>query len=194
MVNLTKTGKKVKYVGTEEFVNVATGEVEEFQVTKIEDRDYNFTKVWMRNFITTLEIIGNQKTKFCYWIIDNINRENQLIGTQRQLAERSGLSLQTVNTTIGLLMDADFLRKTSASVYTVNPDIVFKGTRGSRLNVLNQYYAAPREFLSDEAKLQNVMNSIKRLETQAAALRANIEARQQNEAHKDNDKPEEGVA
>lgn len=194
MVNLNKTGKKVKYVGTEEFVNVATGEIEEFQVTKIEDRDYNFTKVWMRNFIATLEIIGNQKTKFCYWIIDNINRENQLIGTQRQLAERSGVSLQTVNTTIGLLMDADFLRKTSASVYTVNPDIVFKGTRGSRLNVLNQYHAAPREFLSDEAKLQNVLSSIERLETQAAALRANIEARQQDEAHKDNDKPGEGVA
>ena len=113
-----QTSKKVKFVGTEQFINTATGELTEMQVTSIEDRDFNFTKIWMKNFIATMDIVGNQKTRFCYWIIDHLNRDNILIGTQRKLSEKSGISLQTVNLTMKLLMDADFLRKQSSGVYS----------------------------------------------------------------------------
>ena len=77
------TKNKVKVIGTEQYINVATGELEEMQVTTIEERDYNFTKIWMKNLILTMDIVGNQKTKFCFWLIDHLNRDNILIGTQR---------------------------------------------------------------------------------------------------------------
>ena len=77
------TSKKVKYKGVQSFINASTGEVQEFVVTDIEDRDFNFTKVWMRNFVNQLEIIGNQKTKICFWIIDNLNKENEIAMTYR---------------------------------------------------------------------------------------------------------------
>ena len=35
------TKNKVKVIGTEQYINVATGELEEMQVTTIEERDYN---------------------------------------------------------------------------------------------------------------------------------------------------------
>ena len=56
------TTKKVKVIGRQDYINVETGELESFDVTRIEDRDFNFTKVWMRNFISALDIVGNQKT------------------------------------------------------------------------------------------------------------------------------------
>ena len=39
------TTKRVKVVGTEEYINTRTGELEQMQVTSIEDRDFNFTKM-----------------------------------------------------------------------------------------------------------------------------------------------------
>ena len=119
------TTKRVKVVGTEEYINTRTGELEQMQVTSIEDRDFNFTKMWMKNFISTLDIVGNQKTRLCFWIIDHVDKENRLIGTYRTIASQSGMSLDTVRITMKLLMDADFMRKAQNGVYVINPNLVF---------------------------------------------------------------------
>lgn len=168
------TKKKVKYVGTEQYINARTGELEEMQVTSIEDRDFNFSKVWMRNFISTLDIVGNQKTKLCFWIIDHLNRDNKLIGTYRIIADESGISLDTVRVTMKILLDADFMRKQQNGVYIVNPDIVFKGSRTGRMNVLNQYSVSEHVEMTDEEKLANLMDSINKLLKQADTLKEKI--------------------
>ncbi len=167
-----RTSKKVKYVGTQQFLNTATGEIEDFQVTSIEERDFNFSKVWMRNFIATLDLVGNQKTKLAFWIIDNVNKENQLIATLRSMSDATGMSLETVRKTMSILQGADFLRKSANGVYVVNPDIVFKGTRNARINILNTYkelgYEEPK--VSDEQKISNLQHSIEFLQDQLNQL------------------------
>lgn len=167
-----RTSKKVKYVGTQQFLNTATGEIEDFQVTSIEERDFNFSKVWMRNFVATLDLVGNQKTKLAFWIIDNVNKENQLIATLRSMSDATGMSLETVRKTMSILQGADFLRKSANGVYVVNPDIVFKGTRNARINILNTYkelgYEEPK--VSDEQKISNLQHSIEVLQDQLNQL------------------------
>lgn len=160
-----QTQKKTKVVGTQQFINVNTGEVEDFQVTSVEERDFNFHKVWMKNFINTLEIVGNQKTKLCFWIIDNLNKENQLCMTYRQIAEKANMSLDTVRVTMKLLLEADFLRRINMGCYVVNPDILFKGTRNGRLNVLTIYNDAekqkqPEYEMSTDEKIESLQNTI----------------------------------
>ena len=44
------TGKKVKVIGTEEYINTNTGEIEEMQVTTIEERDL------MEKIYTTMDL------------------------------------------------------------------------------------------------------------------------------------------
>lgn len=171
---MAQTTKKVKYIGTEQYINARTGELEEMQVTSIEDRDYNFSKVWMRNFIATLDIVGNQKTKLCFWIIEHVNKQNVLIGTMRSISKESGISLETVRKTMSILLDADFLRRVQNGVYIINPDIVFKGSRSGRMNVLNQYNLTARVELTDEEKLSNLMDSITKLLQQAEVLKEKI--------------------
>lgn len=173
------TTKRVKVVGTEEYINTRTGELEQMQVTSIEDRDFNFTKMWMKNFISTLDIVGNQKTRLCFWIIDHVDKENRLIGTYRTIAIQSGMSLDTVRITMKLLMDADFMRKAQNGVYVINPNLVFKGTRNARMNVLNQFTSAEYVPLSDEERLDNLMASIAALTHRADELRRTIEKRNQ---------------
>lgn len=166
-----QTQKKLKVVGTQQFVNVKTGEIEDFQVTSVEERDFNFHKVWMKNFINTLEIVGNQKSKLCFWIIDNLNRDNQLCMTYRQIAEKTHISLDTVRVTMKLLLEADFLRRVNQGCYVVNPDIIFKGSRTGRLNVLNTYTDAEKH----EASEVSVDDKIKSLQATIASLTEALE-------------------
>lgn len=155
-----QTTKKVKFIGTQTFINAETGEIQEMQVSNIEERDFNFHKVWMRNFIATLDLVGNQKTKVAFWVIDNLNKDNQLIATYRAIAEKCNVSLPTVNETMGILLHADFLRKVSNGCYMVNPDVVFKGEKGKRLNILNQYQDAEHVEMSDTEQLESILHNI----------------------------------
>lgn len=134
------TEKKVKIIGQEQYIRAGTGEVEEFQVINIEDRDFNFHKLWLGHIINSLELIGNQKTKLAFWIIEQLDYENKLCMTQRQIAEKSGISLQTVARTMKALQECNFIQAINQGCYRVNPNVIFKGTRGNRLNVLYKYH------------------------------------------------------
>lgn len=179
---MATTTKKVKVIGQEQYINATTGLVETFTVTSIEERDFNFTKVWMRNFIATLDIVGNRKTKLCMWIIDNIDKNNMLVGTLRDIADRAGVSLETARVTIDILLDADFLRRKSQGLYILNPDIVFKGTKGQRMNILNQYQETERTPMTPEEKLQHIEESIQHLSEQAAKLKRIIDQQNRDSA------------
>lgn len=135
----SSTTKKVKVIGTEQWANTRTGEIEDFQVVKLEDRDFDFHKVWLQAIINSMDMLGNQKIRLAFWIIEHLNKENQLVMNQRQIAEKSGISLKTVSVTMKTLMDSNFLRKINNGAYCVNPDVLFKGNRYNRLNILLQY-------------------------------------------------------
>ena len=182
------TARKVKVVGTQEYLS-SDGELVTMQVTNIEERDFNFTKIWMKNFIATLDLIGNKKSKVAYWIIDNLNRDNQIIMTQRQLAKQIGVSYPVVNETIKALQDANFLKQKSIGVYIINPDIMFKGTRNGRINILNVYEDINKDKIkiNKQDKLNNLLITISKLQVEANKLQKEIQE------NKDEDLKEEKV-
>ena len=49
------------------------------------------------------------------------------------------MSTKTVSTTIKALVESNFLNKINSGAYRVNPDVLFKGGKDNRLNVLLQY-------------------------------------------------------
>lgn len=145
MVKQKQTTKKVKVVGTQQYINATDGTVEDFQVMRIEERDFNFHKVWLEHIISSLDLIGNQKTRLAFWIVDHLDKENKLTMTYRQIAEKSGISLDTVRVTMKSLMDSNFLERINQGAYRVNPDVIFKGGKTDRMNVLYQYQNVKRE-------------------------------------------------
>lgn len=140
-----QTTKKVKVVGTQQYINATDGTVEDFQVMKIEERDFNFHKVWLEHIINSLDLIGNQKTKLAFWIIDNLDKENKLTMTYRQISEKSGISLDTVRVTMKSLIESNFMERINQGAYRVNPDVIFKGGKTDRMNVLYQYHNTKEE-------------------------------------------------
>ena len=136
---MANTTKKVKVIGTRKYINQDSGEIEDFQVVNIEERDFNFHKIWLNHIINSLDLIGNQKTRLAFWIVDNLDKENKLTMTYRQISEKSGISYQTVSRTMKSLIEGNFLHQINQGAYRINPNIIFKGTRYGRLNVLYQY-------------------------------------------------------
>ncbi|EEW4296007.1 TPA: replication/maintenance protein RepL [Escherichia coli] len=137
MANTTR--KKVKIVGKKQYLDPATGEVSDFQVINIEERDANFHKIWLSNVIQSLDLIGNQKIRFAFWLMDQANKDNEITLTLRQMSELSKISLETVRLTVKSLIESDFLRRKNMGVYQINPNSIFKGGNGNRLNVLFSY-------------------------------------------------------
>lgn len=136
---MRRTTKKTKVIGTETYINESTGELKEMQVITVEDRDFNFEKLWLSNILDAIEDLGNQKIKLAFWIISRRNSDNLFIMTQREIAKQTGMALQTVNDTLKILTENDILRKVQIGVYQVNPKVIFKGSRCNRLNVLIEY-------------------------------------------------------
>lgn len=178
MSDAMNTSKKVKVIGTQSYVNADTGELVEMQVTSVEERDFNFSKVWMRSFLTTLDLVGNAKTKTAYWIIDNLDRENQLTYTYRQIADAMGVSLDTVNATMKALLQADFLRRKNQGCYIVNPNVIFKGTRSGRMNVLTQFGALTKDKpaeITPQEKYDQLVSSAQALLAEAEKIKAKMD-------------------
>lgn len=167
------TSKKVRVVGTKRYINPETGEFEDMQVTSIEERDFNFTKVWMQSFISSLELVGNKKLKIAFWIIDNLTKENLLTKTYRQIAESTNTSLETVSQTMQILLEVDFIRRINQGCYQINPNILFNGPRNARLNVLQTYtstaHITPK---TKKEKLADVDAAIKELNATRASILA----------------------
>ena len=68
-----------------------------------------------------------------------LDKENKICMTFRQIADASGMSYQTVYRTMNALIESDFLVRINQGSYRVNPDVLFKGGKNDRLNVLIKY-------------------------------------------------------
>lgn len=160
-----QTTKKQKFVGYKELQDPQTGEVYPMQMNVIEDRDFNFHKVWLQHLINGLDEISNQKLRLAFWIIDNLNKENQLIMTQRVIAEKSGISLQTVSRTMKLLCEPTnedtipFLQKINSGAYRVNPDVLFKGSHSNRMGVCYEYVKTDSQNKEKDNKEKDKVNN-----------------------------------
>lgn len=133
------TSKKTTKIGTAEYLNQATGEIEQFNIIEEHDQDFNFEKIWLGHLLQSLDVLGNAKIKVLNYLLANKNSDNQIIATQRVLAEKVGVSLPVVNETIKKLVDSNAISKVSSGVLMLNPEVVFKGNHKKRMNILLRY-------------------------------------------------------
>ncbi len=132
--------KKVRPV-----IDAETGEqIPALEISQdMQEKDFNFHKLWFGHFIQSLDSITNKRLKLAFWIIDHLDSNNKLIMSTTEIAAATGISQRTVASTMKLLQEGPvpFLKKlnTGGGAYMVNPDIVFKGAYGRRMAVLYDY-------------------------------------------------------
>lgn len=104
-----------------------------------EESDINFDKIWLSSVFEALEQVGNQKMKVASYILNQRDKNtNYLIQTQREIAEKCGVSLQTVSRTLKALEQANLIVGKSG-IYQVNPDKIARGKHNKRMAILRIY-------------------------------------------------------
>lgn len=142
------TTKKTKVVGTEQYMNVSSGNVEDFQVIRIEDADFNFDKFWVSQLLTAIDEFGNQKIKLLLYLIQNRERSNNaIIKTVRELAAETGISKDTISQTLKIL-EAHGIIKRKTGVIFISPQVVFRGSHNNRRRILLEYTKAENNVVS----------------------------------------------
>lgn len=147
----TDSSGNVHYVGTKKLVDLSTGEEFEAQTIVKSVGDSDFKKVFISEILDRLEEFSSSKMKFVFWLLNNVDKQNRIIGTYAQLAEKAQISVSTIKRVIPALKRADVIREITPSVLMLNPDIVAAVTSNRRGNLLVQYKALDSESQSDQA-------------------------------------------
>lgn len=165
----TKTLKKspkasYEIMGQKDFYDVDTGDKITMQVVKaVENRDIGWYKVWLADMVGILKIIGGAKFTVFNYIIDNMYSENNFFaGTVRDVAEKTKISEKTVNQTINLLINCNFMKKKQVGLYQINPDVMAYGSSRKRGFLCIEYNSNPSETPLDKAiKESKLKNEVK---------------------------------
>ena len=166
-LKLPNTHKKQKFIRIKEYIDPETGELVPFQENAVENRDFNFHKIWLRMFVEELNKIANKKMKLAFWIIDHLDSENKLVYTFRRMAEETGLSIDTVIKTMKELQNGNppFLKKLQSGVYIVNPDILYKGSHRGRMGIVYDFSSVPSKADKDKVAEFNQSDEIEKENT-----------------------------
>jgi DNA-binding MarR family transcriptional regulator len=145
---MSSTSKKTKIIGTEQYINAATGTIEDFQVVRIEDSDFNFDKFWVSQLLTAIDEFGSQKIKLLMFLIQHRERSNNaIIKTVRELAAETGISKDTISATLKIL-EAHGIVKRKTGVIFISPQVVFRGSHTNRRRILLEYSKAESNVVS----------------------------------------------
>lgn len=140
-----------KLIGADVWINQRTGEIIETQTleksVRSDDVDVGFHKLWIGHILSTIDEVGNAKVRVLFWLLQNMDRQNMVKATVRQIAEKSGVGEATVKRLMASLRKADVVRLEYGGRWIMNPAVAFKGAHQRRMNVLIRYKSMDQQEL-----------------------------------------------
>jgi hypothetical protein len=152
---MANTTKKITVIGTEQYINAATGEIEDFNVIKSQDSDFDFDKLWTAHLLLACDEFGNQKLKLLLYLMKIRERANNtVIRTIVELAKETDMNKNTVLITLKLLEKHKIITRKSGVVF-ISPNVIFRGSHSNRMRVLMDYqnFQGNQDEIEDEPKL-----------------------------------------
>ncbi|NFL33451.1 hypothetical protein FDB92_20250 [Clostridium butyricum] len=137
-------GKEVKennvlYAGSDEWINTRTGEViNANQIVKKTDRN-GFMITYLSAIINLIETLGNRKMQVVKYILENMDKStNTLILTNRELAKKANVSLDTVSKTLTILKKAKIISSKTGAIM-INPELIHRGNQSKEQYLLTKF-------------------------------------------------------
>ena len=158
----------IRVTGTSQWVNQETGEVRKTLNAEIDlegqknKRKHSFLICVLPYIIKLTDIVGNKKMKVVSYILDNMALKgeyaNSLIITQRELAKKADVSIQTVSTTLNILEEAEIIKKKTGAIM-IHPRVAMWGGAKKENSLLVRF----KNF--DEDENPNINDHIKTKKT-----------------------------
>lgn len=127
-----------KFIGSREYMDTQTGEVITAEVI-IKDTDKDFRKIWVGHILETIDELGGARIMALFWLMEYVDNKNRILGTIRELAKWSNVSLDTMARLMVALQKANIIRRERVGCYIFNPAVMFKGGHHKRMDVLLRY-------------------------------------------------------
>jgi hypothetical protein len=148
-------------------MDIESGEVLDMEVVSknydILDRK-GWRRVYMADLMAAIEQIGNKKIQVLEYLVDNMDANNFINKSQRQIAKESGISLKTITETFGALYETNLIIKTRNG-YAFNGEIIGAfGSKEKNKMLLIKYQAESIE------KEIDIKKEIEKLEKQKSKL------------------------
>lgn len=141
---------------TTEWVSSETGSVITGRMIIKRQHRYGFSIVYDRMDDIYNKIISRKDTRVPNYIIRNMDTNNQLHITTRDLAEKSGVSQANVIEMLKILRDNDLI-KTSIAHIMVNPMWRNKKTENGQTKLCFQYATF---YKKDEARINKILSEL----------------------------------
>lgn len=106
--------------------NLLDTEVKKVDVVIREVPRTGFAITYLSTIIQMIESIGNKKMQVVKYILQKMDSNNKLVETVREISQRSGCSLQTVNDTLKILESCGIIARKTGCVM-LSPKLVHKG-------------------------------------------------------------------
>jgi DNA-binding Lrp family transcriptional regulator len=147
------TTKKTKVIGTQEYLNTTTGELEEMQIIRMEDKDFDFEKIWLGQILAAIDEISNQKMRLLTHLLKIREKSNNaVIRTIRELQKETGVSKETICRTLMILEKNKIIRRKTGVIF-ISPDVIFKGSYHNRMRIVFEY-----QKIGKEQQEENIIN------------------------------------
>ena len=152
--SMKTTKDKVVRTYTRDVVDQSTGEIETQTVIEAQtNQDFGWEKAWILNLFLAFQELGSKKVEVAMWLLKNKNRDNQIVYSQREVAELTGISIKTVNETFKLLLGCDAIRRrNNKSISMWNPNIISYGSTVKRDKLIIEFGRMPSEEKSNGKK------------------------------------------
>jgi len=126
---------------TRSLVDLETGE--QIDVQQIVKRIYGqktFWKVYLMDFLQILGVLDSKQVDVFIYILRNTEASNNtFIGSQKKIAEKAGVSLDTVSKIMRKLQKVGFIKQIQRGVYQISAEIMLRGSDYKKQLLLSYY-------------------------------------------------------
>ena len=126
---------------TRSLIDLETGE--QIEVQQIVKRVYGqkmFWKVYLLDFLQVLGVLDSKQVDVFIYVLQNTEPSNNtFIGSQRKIAEKTGVSLDTVSKIMGKLQKVGFIKQVQRGVYQISANVMMRGSDYKKQLLLSYY-------------------------------------------------------
>ena len=108
-----------------------------------------FAITYLASIINMIESIGNKKMQVVKYILQNMDSNNKLSETVREIAKGVGCSIQTVQETLALLQSVGIIARKTGTVM-LSPKLVHKGNAKRERFLMTKFFAIKDSDENDE--------------------------------------------
>ena len=127
-------GRSKRMIGWEEVMSLKTGEVSTSVKFKIFDQDFNFEKIWIKNLLFAIGLVGDKSIGVLMYFLENRNYENKVLANKEMIVRHTKISRKTVYRVVKKLIGGDIIRPLELG-FQVNPNVIFNSLDAKRKNI-----------------------------------------------------------